>query len=944
MFGNHQGGVPQKHDGEMLEAGDHRPEQVQALLQADLEMSPLVSVVPPMPVAMGGPSIPRTMVENSSTQLLAPKRTDINSARAVDYSSAGDFHQMNPPPVQQPMITNSSDNTMVPQINMGVALNMEMPDPTPATIMQQPIKLEGAPQSGLDILSATPAVPTQQAIPIPAPAPPVQPVTSAAAAAVKEETIDIGDSKKKNRKKAPKPLRRILYARKERDTAKRLLRGKSDLLDALPQEECDFLAEKCWIFTQEQLTAVIDPSSIRDMEHIDEIREKAKVAREELVTELASRYYTEAHGATEDVKVNEVAIPASSEGSLSTPSGVGGGAFGTEGVTVPSSAQPFPIPTGRNPFNMPTNDATPNVGQSIGLEPAKVGGVSEAIGTSNVPFGDEQKARAEETLKEWKKLIVEKSKISELEEQFPLNGPLSNLIPEGTRNFLLTAKIKSAYGFLSLRRTETGAICDMLRVWREKCGLVPLNHLALAKHLLGITARIELALSSPVPADRKTRFWMNDAIVVMTGAARDFLVDYLGLLTAKQFVATRTKDLSARLVEWREKKGLVPLKGSGKVAMVSGWKACAREEIEAQNDPGKYFPDVDLIALSSADIPVTEDDSTLVVASRAFDPTANAGAALRQSSPKKLKVEKVFRIHNVEYAPHYEEFLPYVLGDEAAQVLVGLGITTSSELESARSVTPGKLKNDLVAAGKASSEEEADKLITAWTSKISEKIAELEKEDMAKSEAKAARARARFRHSNLNDPFDILSASTKAFLVSIGITTGEQFLSTRTTDIASEFVKWRVQEGKPELKGLGSIASVSGWKATCRKAASEMGLPEIAALEPEGKSAHKWEGGQKAKPVGKSSPLLAQPKPVLPLHDKTKATEEKILSGNMRSELAVQKTEGKRDQLCPPLYGVVPCIIISLLLSLSLFQDQMVSITLSFLFDSVTREARPKCF
>jgi hypothetical protein len=39
-----------------------------------------------------------------------------------------------------------------------------------------------------------------------------------------------------------------------------------------------------------------------------------------------------------------------------------------------------------------------------------------------------------------------------------------------------------------------------------------------------------------------------------------------------------------------------------------------------------------------------------------------------------------------------------------------------------------------------------------------------------------------------------------------------------------EFKDWRIAEGKPELKGLGAIASVSGWKSMVRKKAKDMGL------------------------------------------------------------------------------------------------------------------------
>jgi hypothetical protein len=64
------------------------------------------------------------------------------------------------------------------------------------------------------------------------------------------------------------------------------------------------------------------------------------------------------------------------------------------------------------------------------------------------------------------------------------------------------------------------------------------------------------------------------------------------------------------------------------------------------------------------------------------------------------------------------------------------------------------------------------------------------------------------------------------------ISTAEQFLSTRTTDIGNEFVRWRKAERKPKLKSQGEIASVSGWKALVRKQAKEMGLRELSGLEP----------------------------------------------------------------------------------------------------------------
>lgn len=74
------------------------------------------------------------------------------------------------------------------------------------------------------------------------------------------------------------------------------------------------------------------------------------------------------------------------------------------------------------------------------------------------------------------------------------------------------------------------------------------------------------------------------------------------------------------------------------------------------------------------------------------------------------------------------------------------------------------------------------------------------------------------------DPLEVLSSTTKRFLKAIGIKTAADFLSMRTTDISPDFVTWRAEEGMPELKGSGSIASVSAWKTAVRNTAKEMGL------------------------------------------------------------------------------------------------------------------------
>ena len=81
-------------------------------------------------------------------------------------------------------------------------------------------------------------------------------------------------------------------------------------------------------------------------------------------------------------------------------------------------------------------------------------------------------------------------------------------------------------------------------------------------------------------------------------------------------------------------------------------------------------------------------------------------------------------------------------------------------------------------------------------------------------------------------PWDALSTSTVTFLSTMGIYTTEEFLQTRTTDIANAFIAWREAHTMEVLKGLGATASVSGWKSQVRKAARSVGLADVAALNP----------------------------------------------------------------------------------------------------------------
>ncbi|KAL3941942.1 MAG: hypothetical protein SGARI_000431, partial [Bacillariaceae sp.] len=71
---------------------------------------------------------------------------------------------------------------------------------------------------------------------------------------------------------------------------------------------------------------------------------------------------------------------------------------------------------------------------------------------------------------------------------------------------------------------------------------------------------------------------------------------------------------------------------------------------------------------------------------------------------------------------------------------------------------------------------------------------------------------------NGEDPIQALSANALAFLESIGVTTGEDFLGAQSTQLGNDLIAWRKKQKMPPLKGGGHIATISGWKTIVRNA------------------------------------------------------------------------------------------------------------------------------
>ena len=188
------------------------------------------------------------------------------------------------------------------------------------------------------------------------------------------------------------------------------------------------------------------------------------------------------------------------------------------------------------------------------------------------------------------------------------------------------------------------------------------------------------------------------------------------------------------------------------------------------------------------------------------------------------------------------------LKEKRLKIFLSVGIRTAKELLDADKSPTSPLVEAVVRTRKGSDEnsvrpESCVRLVYEWCQRVNKKLDEIEKKTrskvmpLVKSQTDQTKKSSPARTSGKNkEPFDTLSASTRSFLSSIGIVSAEDFLSARTTDIANEFILWRQQRDMTELKGLGAIASVSGWKAIVRKAANSAGMDGIAKLAPKSNS------------------------------------------------------------------------------------------------------------
>jgi hypothetical protein len=459
---------------------------------------------------------------------------------------------------------------------------------------------------------------------------------------------------------------------------------------------------------------------------------------------------------------------------------------------------------------------------------------------------------AELKLESWKSAIEEWRNGSNtndkalMKEMFPLDGPLSCLLPICALRFFGSVPIKTVFDFLCIKKTETGVVVDMLQLWRSKCNLSDVGRLALAKHLLGIGARIEGALGATPHCDANTRKWMSGSLVVLTGAAKDFLIDEVKLYSASDFIERKTKTLSEILLNWRISKSLPPLKGTGNVAMISGWKAIVKESMDIETGLGSVVTGVDFA--KEAEV----DESHVTREEKKARPS-------NRDDKKAVKPPRKPRKPEVELALNSPSFLSGIFKDEKLAAMTSVGITTAQHLLDAEKKQESpliqaviKMRTDSIKFVGSIQPNSCVRLIYDWCQRVQKRLDDVEGGKAKPLSKPSSKHVAKLPLGNASQvstqkpekkscgpprkghktPWDALSSSTVAFLSTMGISTAEEFLQTRTTDIANTFVAWREAHTMEVLKGLGATASVSGWKSQIRKAARSIGLEDVAALNP----------------------------------------------------------------------------------------------------------------
>ena len=433
-------------------------------------------------------------------------------------------------------------------------------------------------------------------------------------------------------------------------------------------------------------------------------------------------------------------------------------------------------------------------------------------------------------------------------DKFLLSGPIGQLLPELVKQFLESMRVSTLLAFFSLKKTEASPLIAYYVKWRHHCLLPHLKEYCLSRHLIGMSIRLEKAVRSIPPADAETRKWMSTVLVILTGSSKEFIIDECKVLDVDHFLNERTKAWSDRLVLWRGRHNLPPLKGSGKVAMVSGWKTSLKDSLDVENGQGRVLTEAEFLEAPPRGLDDEEREAEPEIAPK---PVKNPSKA----SPEPVRYKKG------KEALRSEEFLVSVLKADNVRFLNSIGIRNAEQLiECDKQPTSAAISALINYRTDATSIQAQPatcvRLMYDWTLRVKTKLTEIKchavgtlakkrgpkcKEDgepqspvlsvpPTKSTPKPVRPKSSLRI--FSDPMEALSASARSFLGSLGIFDANTFLATKTSVMSIAYVPWRESENMPPLKGYGAIATVSGWKAQIRKAAMDAGKHNLAATEP----------------------------------------------------------------------------------------------------------------
>ena len=453
-------------------------------------------------------------------------------------------------------------------------------------------------------------------------------------------------------------------------------------------------------------------------------------------------------------------------------------------------------------------------------------------------------------------------------EHFDLRGPLSILFPSYILKFFKSVKIWTSDQFLQAKKTESSKLVSRFAKWRDKNGMISLKPIILSRYLTGLCTRIQYATSLVPPANEFERSWMGSCLCVLTGSSREFLIGICKFKSQDDFLKTKTKTLSTLVVEWRKTKGMPPLKGSGKVAIISGWKTLVKETIDA-NAPVKCLEPKkpDETNTSILKDPINKSDHEAVrmpneaSATRPVESNKDSSSTINSTNESGIssrlsdKAKHFVILQCGESTPLKSHiWLKAVLEPANIEFLNSVGIKNSEQLLIANERSNGALVSSFIRWRKQQGFPCVDlssieQTLSNWILQVKEKLNEVgvpgletrprskggrppsdpkEESQHKKDDASSLDNDTKEETGNLmsivlkQDPIRKLSDNTRRFLQSMNILKAGDLLSTPSSFVAENYIQWRKDRGITALKGNGAIATISGWKNAVRADAAKV--------------------------------------------------------------------------------------------------------------------------